>query len=662
MTKQSITTPFALSCTNRATITFPWFVQPAEYYPAPCTFKPLVNGEEAFGEVYDAIKNAQRSVDIVCWGFQPSMYFKRDGSDAVSIGQLLARKGASSDKVRVRLLCWQDDYSLAEWSENNMPGNNWATMVKPYLPDWLLARVDMIQRDYQRDFQREFDLVWYLRANLNNVTKGTSIRQIAQRFAARKLGHALGVQFPGIELATRGFSEWDRAETAFRTWLQGKDKESSARTKAMNGAVMAATPTHHQKMVLIDYELPEQAVGFVMGHNMLDTYWDRDDHSCERMHPRNGRNGLHPRQDISSRVTGPLLQYLNQNFCEAWDEATGQELGRSRAAVAAQLQLCHNGDTPVMGQLLRTQPKHARFEIEEMYMQAVNNATRFIYIENQYFRLPALAEKIKAAVQAQYARGRDPGKHGPIHLFVVTNSNDEGIGPGTVKTYRMLEALGKADAMPAVAKLERENARQADLHRQYDEAAARAKQAEQSIAGAYQYSHLGKEYVQKSLAQAQERLKQARAKQAELETEMKKSAQDVGPSPEIPGLKVHICTLVAPNSPPGNWGYVYVHSKLMIVDDVFMTLGSANINTRSMMGDSELNICHENGSVTRPLRQRLWHVHTKDMGAQGDIAKAFEAWQKIIDENARRQKTGKETPYASLVGFLRESEKRSNLD
>ena len=55
---------------------------------------------------------------------------------------------------------------------------------------------------------------------------------------------------------------------------------------------------------------------------------------------------------------------------------------------------------------------------------------------------------------------------------------------------------------------------------------------------------------------------------------------------DIPGLKVHVCTLVAPDSLPGNWIPVYIHSKLMIVDDVFMTLGSANINTRSMEGDT----------------------------------------------------------------------------
>lgn len=81
--QKPIVTPIALSRTNSATITLPWFVQRTEYCPAQSTFRPLVNGEEAFGVVYDAIAAARRSVDIICWGFQPSMYFKRGDRDAV---------------------------------------------------------------------------------------------------------------------------------------------------------------------------------------------------------------------------------------------------------------------------------------------------------------------------------------------------------------------------------------------------------------------------------------------------------------------------------------------------------------------------------------------------------------------------------------------------
>ncbi|MGD7222577.1 phospholipase D-like domain-containing protein, partial [Ralstonia pseudosolanacearum] len=115
-----------------------------------------------------------------------------------------------------------------------------------------------------------------------------------------------------------------------------------------------------------------------------------------------------------------------------------------------------------------------------------------------------------------------------------------------------------------------------------------------------------------------------------------------------------------------------VHAKLMIVDDVFMTLGSANINTRSMQVDSELNICHEHSGVTQPLRKRLWGIHTRPGPAEhtnsiytnavgDDMAKAFTAWGQIIAQNVDNQRNNL-APCASLIGFMRTSEKRSYLD
>ncbi|NWC11958.1 phospholipase, partial [Pseudomonas agarici] len=120
---------------------------------------------------------------------------------------------------------------------------------------------------------------------------------------------------------------------------------------------------------------------------------------------------------------------------------------------------------------------------------------------------------------------------------------------------------------------------------------------------------------------------------------------------KVPGLKIHVCSLVAPDSPAGKpWMPVYIHSKLMIVNDVFTTHGSANINTRSMQVDSELNIAHEWMSVTQALRRRLWNLHTDKRGAQDDPRRAFDAWQDIIDKNKQRQKS-KEVPEAPLVEF-----------
>ncbi|MGD7303447.1 phospholipase D-like domain-containing protein [Ralstonia pseudosolanacearum] len=669
MATKPIVTPLALNCTRSATITLPWFVQHTEYDSAQATFRPLVNGEEAFGAVYDAIAAAKHSIDIICWGFQPSMYFKR-GSDAqgtLPIGDLLEAMGKQG--VKVRLLVWSDSLHLAQFSENMTPGNNVASY----------------RSDTRNSTQREFDQLWYWRANLNNVTKGSAAKWLMPGTAMQEIAkairnHALRDKaLTNVEFATRDFNLGERAEIAWRTWTQGKDTGRSTFTKDANAAAMAGEPSHHQKMVLVDYEMPERAVGFVMGHNTLDAYWDRDDHGYTRMHPQMGRNDHHPRQDMSSRVTGPILQYLNRNFCQAWSDATGQQLEAGRAAIASQLKLRRDFDTPVMAQILRTQSQHGKRDIEAMYLQAVNNTTNFVYIENQYFRFPPLADKIKEAAKVQFGAGRDQGKHGPLHLFVVTNSNDDGIGLGTVNTYRMLEALGRADTLPGVATLEREDARQASLGKQRAQAIDQQNQANQVIEDANAFLKTeDTASTRQWLADAQQKLKRATAKRAELEAEMKKTLQKTIESVNIDGLKVHICTLVAPDSPPNNWDYVYVHAKLMVVDDVFMTLGSANINTRSMQVDSELNICHEHSGVTAPLRKKLWGIHTRASpsapgsigntenaphvkAAGDDIADAFTAWDKIIKQNADNQQN-KLAPCASLVGFMRTSNKRSYLD
>lgn len=130
---------------------------------------------------------------------------------------------------------------------------------------------------------------------------------------------------------------------------------------------------------------------------------------------------------------------------------------------------------------------------------------------------------------------------------------------------------------------------------------------------------------------------------------------------DVPGLKIHICTLVAPDSHPDNWLPVYVHAKLMTVDDAFMTLGSANVNIRSMNVDSELNICHENSDITKPLRKKLWGLHTNGAGDLDDYASSFKAWGTILDRNKTLNNKGMK-PIASLVRFERTSDNRTYDD
>ena len=52
---------------------------------------------------------------------------------------------------------------------------------------------------------------------------------------------------------------------------------------------------------------------------------------------------------------------------------------------------------------------------------------------------------------------------------------------------------------------------------------------------------------------------------------------------------------------------IYVHSKLMIIDDAFVSLGSANSNPRSYKMDSELNYAWYDKTTAEKLRSDLWN-------------------------------------------------------
>ncbi|MFJ3262172.1 phosphatidylserine/phosphatidylglycerophosphate/cardiolipin synthase family protein [Pseudomonas sp. NPDC086581] len=613
MSQCEIVVPIALQHTNEGTCTSPWFVQDAEYSPTLASYEPLINGEVAFKAVYEAIAAAEKSIDIVCWGFQPSMYFIRDGAHP-SIGALLKQKASLG--VQVRVLGWEMPLNLAGMAgEANVPGK---------APN-LKHRAGQTATDVQHNYDE-----WWFKSF-----------SAADDKAAQLVHEKIPV------FVSRGFSIEERERIGEDVKRNAPDRDLSKKSRA----AMMAAPSHHQKSVLVDYELPGKAVGFVMGHNMLDEYWDTDAHSAHKRpdpkHPNptpgihdpdRGPRGALPRQDISSRVTGPILEYLHRNFADAWKKETGEDLLTTRQAkeVGKQLQ-CGEGGTQLIAQLLRTQPQVGVHDIETAYLQAANNATQFIYIENQYFRWPPLAELINKSIAAQIVAGRDLEKHGPLHLFVTTNVTDGGIGMGVLNTQRMLECLGRANTIPEVTKKRRVD------------------QAEKTMPAKPQPDGPNDRQGRRELEEWQ---REHDRQIAEIENET------LVPQ-DIPGLKVHICSLVAPDSPPGkDWVPVYIHSKLMIINDVFTIHGSANINTRSMRVDSELNIAHEWHEVTRPMRRKLWEIHTAGLGAQDNPKQAFIAWQGILKENKARQDNNEALigPYASIIEFHYDKSSMSDLD
>jgi phosphatidylserine/phosphatidylglycerophosphate/cardiolipin synthase-like enzyme len=88
---------------------------------------------------------------------------------------------------------------------------------------------------------------------------------------------------------------------------------------------------------------------------------------------------------------------------------------------------------------------------------------------------------------------------------------------------------------------------------------------------------------------------------------------------------------------------VYVHAKVGIVDDAWLTIGSANLNEHSLFNDTEMNVVCRDADVVRETRLRLWAEHLEldpaDLAAPpSEIVDRF--WKPISREQLARRKAG----------------------
>jgi phosphatidylserine/phosphatidylglycerophosphate/cardiolipin synthase-like enzyme len=88
---------------------------------------------------------------------------------------------------------------------------------------------------------------------------------------------------------------------------------------------------------------------------------------------------------------------------------------------------------------------------------------------------------------------------------------------------------------------------------------------------------------------------------------------------------------------------IYVHSKIGIVDDRWLTIGSANLNSHSLFNDTELNVVTRDPRVVRETRLRLWSEHLERPVEEidGDPTEVFERyWEPISEEQLARIQSG----------------------
>ena len=89
---------------------------------------------------------------------------------------------------------------------------------------------------------------------------------------------------------------------------------------------------------------------------------------------------------------------------------------------------------------------------------------------------------------------------------------------------------------------------------------------------------------------------------------------------------------------------VYVHAKIGIVDDRWLTLGSANLNEHSLFNDTEMNIVCHDPELARSTRLRLWseHLECAAEDLEGDPAEIVDTrWRPRAQEQLRRRREGR---------------------
>jgi phosphatidylserine/phosphatidylglycerophosphate/cardiolipin synthase-like enzyme len=106
---------------------------------------------------------------------------------------------------------------------------------------------------------------------------------------------------------------------------------------------------------------------------------------------------------------------------------------------------------------------------------------------------------------------------------------------------------------------------------------------------------------------------------------------------------------------------VYVHAKLGIVDDRWLTVGSANLNEHSLFNDSEMNVVTHDEALARATRLRLWSEHLGRPVAEleRDPAELVDrVWRPLANSQLDRRRAG--LPLTEHLVLLPHVSRRAN--
>ena len=603
--------------------------------------KVFICGEDSFKDIAEQIAVAKESINICCWGFDPAMELVRNGEclwpRGPTYGDLLIAAGKRKG-MTVRLLVWYDAYAMSIDSKNprNMPG---------YTHDVDSFRDDLLTEAASKGLSAANSLA-FAQIAAGKCNKQLTKEQIhinARRDYCRAwYWAAFKGRLTGVHIRTRSGKT-----AAVEISLDSEAKRPS--WMSVEGVVMDHFGTHHQKPILIDYYHDEgkKAVGYVMGLNSVTDYWDTAQHKfentrreLERAHtykPDLDHYTMKPYRDYACRIDrGRSLVDLYSNFIKAWEGADPDKKKYQKSELGSQAMPKNFGKAATKGspqvQILRTQPEERDKTIRDIYFHATDVATRaagYLYLENQYFQWEEWGQRL-IRVRKQSMKQWNASRIGSgltlecmpvMHVFIVIPvPEQQGMIP---RTYDTLATLGQQQHMSG----------QADLIKKTNE----NPQHRYAVPRMGPVVDLGVS-VPEVVEHANSIVKPAAMT---LETQF--------------GIKVCTAMLNSCGSDGKRFNYreIYIHSKLLLIDDTFFTLGSANLNQRSMAVDSEINVATIDPVCAKDLRKRIWGQLSGNPDGDGgggsrvEIASTFDAWVKLMDANQRFKNGGEK-----ITGFL----------
>ncbi|MBU1221920.1 hypothetical protein KKF34_11010 [Myxococcota bacterium] len=213
---------------------------------------------------------------------------------------------------------------------------------------------------------------------------------------------------------------------------------------------LADSPAHiafqssswHQKFSVIDSDLT-----YVGGMNVKGADWDTSAHTVYEyrriafeattddrlaVYTKDAETDLPPRKDYLLKIKGPAAQDTANIFKERWDYLLGEGVlySENSTSFSVSTQVAASGPSDV--QITATMPPpFSENSILESWVNAFKNAQDYIFIEDQYFRMPHVINYIIDAMNANPA----------LELIVVTLPINEWVEGGCYWTYETARQL-----------------------------------------------------------------------------------------------------------------------------------------------------------------------------------------------------------------------------